>query len=134
MEKKRRRTPQEKKQLSLAKDRRNTFGEDNKSARRNLPKAKARPHRANRRADHAVLATAEGIFASELFDAAEQQLKGRRRKVFKKSPDEPLGDVLARKAARREWLAETAPTRRAQRLARMGAARAARIRQLLGDS
>src|SRR4051812_31568776 len=107
MPKKPRRSPEEKKLLSLERDRRNTYGENAKSSRRNLPKAKARPHRANRRAAHQALSAAEGAAAVEAAEAAERQLQHKRPKVFRKQPDTPLGEVLARKVARRAGKAKT---------------------------
>ena len=101
---KQRRSPAEKKRLSLEKDRRNTYGENAKSSRKNLPKAKARPNRANRRATHQALAEAEGAVASEMADAAEQRLAAKRPKTWRKQADVPLGEVLERKKARREGL------------------------------
>src|SRR4028119_181715 len=44
-----RKTPQEKKRLSYAKDRRNTYGENDKSSRKNIRRRKRHPNRSNRR-------------------------------------------------------------------------------------
>lgn len=41
-------SPQEKKRLSLKKDRRNTYGENDKASRKNIPRSKAKSHRAVR--------------------------------------------------------------------------------------
>ena len=101
MPKKPRKSPEDKKALSLERDRRNTYGENAKSSRRNLPKAKARPHRANRRAAHQALSAAEGEATVDAADVAELQLHHKRPKSFRKQPDTPLGEVLARKASRR---------------------------------
>ncbi|UGT42762.1 hypothetical protein LTV02_04940 [Nocardia yamanashiensis] len=49
----RRKSPQEKKSLSYAKDRRNDYGENDKSSRRNIRRNKRFPHRAD--------ATAAGV-------------------------------------------------------------------------
>ena len=87
-----RKTPQEKKRLSYAKDRRNTYGENDKSSRRNIPAAKARQRRANRRVAHQVLTT-----------AGEEQLGLIRPKTrWRKAPDTPLGEVVRRKLEARE--------------------------------
>ncbi|MEL6682968.1 MAG: hypothetical protein AAFQ09_10020 [Pseudomonadota bacterium] len=56
--KKRRRTPQEKKALSYAKDRKNNYGENNKSSRKNIPLSKAKAIRSMRRGDKVKLNTA----------------------------------------------------------------------------
>ena len=77
-----RKTPQEKKRLSLAKDRRNVYGENDKASRKNIPRAKSRVNRANRHTDRQVLDTALGVPDPELDDAAEQRTIGRRRKFL----------------------------------------------------
>ena len=53
----RRKTPQQKKQKGYAKDRRNVYGEANKSARQMLRKRKRKPNRAERRAVHQAVRT-----------------------------------------------------------------------------
>ncbi|SDD15147.1 hypothetical protein [Nocardioides lianchengensis] len=95
--------PQEKKRLSLARDRRNTYGENDKASRKNVPRAQRRVNRANRRADSVALEGARGALDLDLAVRAEQRLVGRRRKVWRKWPDQPLGTVLA---ARRGELRE----------------------------
>lgn len=98
----RRRTPQEKKRLSLAKDRRNAFGENDKASRKAIPRRKAAVNRANRRGDSTALAGAVGTPDDEVGDAVEQRLLGRRRKVWRKWPDQPLGEALEEKRSRRQ--------------------------------
>lgn len=93
----RRRTPQEKKALSLERDGRNVYGENDKASRKNIPKAKARVNRANRRADSVALSEVEGAPDEELNTAAQDGLEGRRRKVWRKVPDQALGKKLARR-------------------------------------
>lgn len=93
----RRRTPQEKKALSLERDGRNVYGENDKASRKNIRRAKARANRANRRADSAALAAAEGAPDEELNSVAQDRLEGRRRKVWRKVPDQALGKKLARR-------------------------------------
>jgi hypothetical protein len=56
----RRTTPQEKKRLSLEKGRRNTYGENDKASRKNIPRAKARVNRAHRSMDRQILDNALG--------------------------------------------------------------------------
>ena len=90
-------TPQEKKRLSLQKDRRNFYGENDKASRKNIPRAKARVNRANRRGDSVALAGAKGVPDETLDAAAEDAVEGRRRKVWRKVPDESLGRKLARR-------------------------------------
>ena len=93
----RRKTPQEKKRLSLQKDRRNAFGENDKASRRAVPRRKASVNRANRRGDATALTGAIGVPDEHVDTEVEQRLLGRRRKRWHKWPDEPLGEALERK-------------------------------------
>jgi transketolase len=98
--------PEEKKLLSLARDRRNRYGENSKSSRRNIPRAKQRRHMDERRAVGEVLGRLKGdIQEDEATDAelsAKTRITVRRRRGFKKTPDTPLGVVLAAKRARKK--------------------------------
>jgi hypothetical protein len=95
-------SPQQKKHLSLVKDRRNGYGENDKSSRKNIPKSKALSHRKVRRQAKTLEvkwqsmaeATAE---SAELTSVTPRLQKGR----FKKSPDVPLGEVVGGKLLRR---------------------------------
>jgi len=84
--------------MSLEKDRRNSYGENDKASRKNIPRAKARVNRANRHQDQRILDVAVGVPDQELDDDVEQKLLGRRRKVWRKWPDQPLGKLLAKRA------------------------------------
>jgi transketolase len=88
-------SPEEKKFLSLARDRRNRYGENSKSSRRNIPRAKQRRHMDERRAVGEVLGRLKGdIQEDEATDAelsAKTRITVRRRRGFKKTPDTPLG-------------------------------------------
>jgi hypothetical protein len=95
-------SPQEKKRLSLEKDRRNAFGESDKASRKAIPRRKAGVNRANRRLDSTSLAAAVGTPVDEVDEAIEQRLLGRRRKVWRKWPDQRLGKVLDRKRGERD--------------------------------
>ena len=96
----RRKTPQEKKALSLRKDRRNTYGENDKASRKGIPLAKARVNRANRHQEAQLLGSATGRADAEAGAEVEDRVKGRRRKVWRKQPDSLLSEVLARKGKR----------------------------------
>ncbi|MFC9433589.1 hypothetical protein [Nocardia sp. NPDC057030] len=96
-----RRSPQEKKQLSYAKDCRNCYGENDKASRKNLPRKRARVHRANRHQAHTDLHSATGPVDVEASDAAEVRLRGRRPKAFAKRPDLPLGEHVRWQLGRR---------------------------------
>ncbi|AQR74985.1 hypothetical protein [Sphingomonas sp. LM7] len=90
------RTPQDKKALSLAKDRRNAYGESDKASRKAIPARKAGENRKSRRkAVHALKVVervderaAEVIVSSLAHDV--ERVGG-----WTKSPDMPLGEVVA---------------------------------------
>lgn len=90
-------SPQEKKRLSLEKDRRNSYGENDKASRKNIPRAKARVNRANRRLDSTALTEALGSVDETAEGQVEDKVKGRRPKAWRKWADEPLARQLARR-------------------------------------
>jgi ribosomal protein S19E (S16A) len=95
-------TPQEKKRLSLKKDRRNTYGENDKSSRKNIPRSKAISHRKVRRKVNEELEQAllmEEVQAEVLMSELSQlSVEKTAKKTWRKTPDEPLGEVLKRKS------------------------------------
>jgi hypothetical protein len=99
-------TPQEKKRLSYEQDRRNTYGENQKSSRKNIPRSKQLSHQDERRAVRQALIAAQADVADQVADEAQSQAlrKGRvkRLKAFRKSPDSPLGEVIKRRLRRRD--------------------------------
>jgi cell shape-determining protein MreC len=97
-----RRSPQEKKALSYEKDGRNTYGENDKASRKAIPLRKRLVNRANRHDEERRLRTALGSPDEATSEAAESGLLGRRPKVWRKTPDEPLGQYLEDKRDRRE--------------------------------
>jgi hypothetical protein len=66
-------TPQQKKRLSYDHDRRNSYGENQKSSRKNIPKSKQRSHQEERRSVRQVLIAAQGEVAEEAADEAQSQ-------------------------------------------------------------
>lgn len=90
-------SPQEKKRLSLTRDRRNTYGESPHASRKNVPKRRAKRNRSVRRAVH------QAIAAEDLADNPLDRVLGKDHQGWrwKKSPDEPLGEVLKAKRRRR---------------------------------
>ena len=89
---KRRQTPQEKKQLSLKKDRRNSYGENDKSSRKAIPLQKKMANRKIRRADrlnHNV----------EIASQVEYGTKLKRR--WEKVPDQTLAEHIKMGRAKR---------------------------------
>jgi len=95
-------SPQETKRLSLERDRRNVYGENDKSSRKNIPKRKRLGQKSTRKAANTPLQAIKGEIAEE--EAISLELKSRTklaeqsRKAFVKRPDLPLGTVLKRKA------------------------------------
>jgi len=96
-----RRSPQDKKQLSYAKDCRNDYGENDKASRKNLPRSRARVHRANRHRADQDLRSAIGPVDPSAALAAQEYAQRRRPRVFRKFADAPLGEYLRRKLGRR---------------------------------
>ncbi len=88
-------SPQEKKTLSYAYDRRNGYGENDKSSRKAIPARKAAESRNSRR--KAAQAIKEAVIADELtVDIVESSLRHDIERVggWKKEPDMPLRDFL----------------------------------------
>ena len=91
-------TPQQKKQLSYAKDRRNTYGENNKSSRKNIPLSKALDIRSERHAQDSALAKAVAAKDVDQLDEVESSVRSTKPRQWRKYPDKPLVDVLNRKS------------------------------------
>jgi len=90
-----RKTPQEKKRLSLEKDRRNVYGESDKGSRKNIPKSKAISHRKNRRKSTELEKTLTAA-TEDVAEIIESTLTKRslQKPDWKKSPDAPLGEFI----------------------------------------
>lgn len=95
-----RKTPQEKKALSYAKDRRNDYGENDKSSRKNIPLRKAKQNRVFRKNVNQILHEAKEISGSENLEILENKVLSVRKGNWKKSPDTALGEFLERKLER----------------------------------
>lgn len=89
---KKRRSPQEKKLLSLSLDRRETYGESDKGSRKSVPRKKKRIRRTLRRKANAALSGARDDAVDGAVDRAP---RGRR-----KAPGRPLAQhvVMQRRA------------------------------------
>jgi hypothetical protein len=101
-----RRTPQEKKALSYVKDRRNDYGENDKSSRKNIRRNKRIPNRADRHREQQVLSTATGsAVAIDVAEQAEAKLLVKRSmwmtKRWRKWRDAPLAEIVVTKLRRR---------------------------------
>ena len=98
-----RRTPQEKKALSYAKDRRNVYGENDKSSRRNIPLHKARQRRAFRKNANQLLQSVISETDDKKLEIIENEIKGLKRKDWwGKCADAPLGEFVQGKLERRK--------------------------------
>ncbi|MCD0452313.1 hypothetical protein LO762_24420 [Actinocorallia sp. API 0066] len=87
-----RRSPQEKKRLSYARDRRNDYAENDKSSRTAVRLNKRFPNRSNRHQARQDLRAATGTRDSETAEIAENTLRSRRPRKWRKVPDRALGD------------------------------------------
>jgi len=96
-----RRPPSEKKALSYAKDRRNSYGENDKAARKAIPRRKAIENRGARRKVAAALHTLDSADERRA-DLIESDARNDIQRVggWTKGADEPLGRVLANKPDR----------------------------------
>lgn len=94
-------TPQEKKSLSYQKDRRNTYGENSKASRKNIPLSKALAIGAERHSqDHILLETLKANDEEQLA-LIENSVRSIKPRQWRKSADKPLGEVLARRLLRK---------------------------------
>lgn len=92
---KRQRSPQEKKKLSLQRHRRNTYGENDKASRKNIPRSKAISHRAVRRtAKMQTEKVAEHDDARSEVTASTITKRHLQKGEWQKGADEPLGKVI----------------------------------------
>jgi hypothetical protein len=95
----RRKTPQEKKQLSYELDGRNAYGENDKASRKNVPLSKQRAAQAYRASTKQAL---DGVLSGADPDEAEARVRGVRSKgtgistAWRKSPDISLRRWLQR--------------------------------------
>lgn len=89
-------TPQEKKVLSYAKDRRNTVAEARSKSRKAIAQHKALANRALRRAEQVVVSGID----TEL-DGSEVVVPRTGRKSWRKIPDAPLAEYIGRTLSRR---------------------------------
>jgi hypothetical protein len=95
-----RRGPQEKKRDSYARDRRNTYGQNDKASRRLIPAKKKLGERAHRKAVHQALRLSWTSTEPAAFDDIDRLIAATKVKLkqrFKKSPDAPLEVVLTRR-------------------------------------
>jgi hypothetical protein len=110
-------TPQEKKRLSLTRDRRNTYGENDKASRKAIPRRKQSGQMQLRRGIKQELVGATGVVTEADIDDTAEQVVGvqaaKKRRLFKKSPDEPLGVVIEKQRQLRASTKSAAVSKRA---------------------
>nr|AIA17161.1 Unknown Function [uncultured bacterium] len=97
-----RKTPQEKKDLSYAKDCRNTYMANDKASRKIVPLRKAKVNRGYRRKVNQTLQEIDNKVDLEKAELAESAARNIKREDWKKSADKPLGEVVERRLERRE--------------------------------
>ena len=99
-------SPSEKKALILELDRRNAYGENAKSSRKNIPRSKQRSHQQERRVVGRILdglaadPEPDDVFAAE--GAAKAAARAQKLGGFKKEPDTSLGVIVERKLEKRK--------------------------------
>lgn len=91
-------SPQTKKAESLRKDRRNSYGENSKSSRKNIPRRKRAVNQANRAAVRSAL---QPVSDEEALDATQEAVSARRPKRWRKVPDVSLAVFLKSRKRRR---------------------------------
>lgn len=85
-------TPQDKKRLSYAKDRRNNYGNSDKASRRLIPLYKAKQRRLHRsRAQQALSAVGDDPVASDRLESDLSHDMTSQNSFFKKSPGSASG-------------------------------------------
>lgn len=91
-----RKTPQEKKRDSYLRDRRNTYGENDKSSRKNIARSKRRRSRVERRLARTAFPSGERRVDEDRVEDVESRLVRKRRQAWTKSPDTALASALER--------------------------------------
>jgi len=101
------RTPQEKKALSYAKDCRNCYGENDKTARVSIRKNKIFPKRAYRKNLNDILHGAIGAVDLEKAEVVDVKAKEIKRRNWKKYPDKQLGEIIKERLEQKAALKKT---------------------------
>lgn len=105
---KRQKTPQEKKAESYAFDRRDSYGGNNKSSRKSVPRGKTRVNRNYRHTVRQKLVLSGTELSEELADNIDVEARNIQRGRFWKCPDTPLREVVQAKLERRAKLEQKA--------------------------
>jgi hypothetical protein len=91
---KRKLTPQEKKRLSYLKDRRNAYGQHDKASRKAIRSRKRKINKTYRKLTKQKLLLTNDTFIDEYADLIDIQIKGVKRKFWKKYPDISLKEHI----------------------------------------
>ena len=113
----RKKTPQEKKQLSYKKDRRNCYGESPHGARKSIPIRKKLRNRANRKYQEQQLTITGLKLDDDLAEQIETRLYQKAPTVWNKVADAPLKKAVERKQQRRQKLEKEGGRRAAKKKA-----------------
>lgn len=110
--------------MSYAKDRRNDYGENDKSSRKSIRRNKRTPNRSDRHRASQVLTDAAGATVDvEVAERAENALLAKKSMWYttrwRKWRDAPLADIVSYKLRRRAELGIDTPDAVAARLARI---------------
>src|SRR2546430_3118702 len=100
------RTTQEKKELSYERDRRNVYGRSPHASRKLIPLNKALRNRANRHVANQALAYQGPAPDEDLANELESRLHEPASQEWEKYPDAPLGEVIANKSRKRKIMRE----------------------------
>jgi hypothetical protein len=104
-------TPQQKKRESYGKDRRNAYGENSKSSRKNIPRSKRAVAAANR--IQASQALRQPVSGSDSLESVQNAVESKRPKRWRKSPDVSLKEHLERQKKHREVRSHRKTSRKA---------------------
>jgi len=96
-------TPQEKKALSYAKDRRNVYGESDKGSLIAIRRNKTFPTRAYRKAVNDILQNTVGEIDLEKAELIDANAKAIKRRKWKKYADAPLGEYIQSRVDRTRY-------------------------------
>ncbi len=95
-------TPQEKKTLSYAKDKRNVYGANDKASRKSIPLRKALQNRAYRKNVNQLFDKVPSEINLEEIDVIESEVRSIKKGNWNKYPDAPLGKVVEEKLENRK--------------------------------
>jgi 2-methylisocitrate lyase-like PEP mutase family enzyme len=108
------RTPQQRKALSLAKDRRNTYSERGANSRFAIARHKAKDLRSIRRQENTPLRLVSLAPSQEELDQAQLRAVSHPPRRWRKSADSPLSEAIERRQSRRATIVKAGGRRKAR--------------------